>query len=864
MKEEYRVYNRAEVTIISGDEKYTISKVNTKAFPGKSCECHVESITINSPAVSSGNSANIGATGSVNIIDYSDAVFKFLANHLKKFLAKDSSNDSLFNFNSVDKSKISGKTSKELLPKIVIDIWCYAGPNPYTVTGSITSWDMQFSGTTPSINLSFTGVPADVSPLSRTDENKEDYDLLYSVSDWGEDKTDHGLLQLFNLIAKLSKIGPVPKVMFHYYDKTISNIKEICNDYLYLNPTNFVKNVPKKYGNFFYDAVSYLFSITKTKQIGDDTTKSQITTNCVIDVDGSVTIFTPDVEVSATKSDENSTLDELIFVFNGKYPAYSTPDIKSVKDLHGLDKRKVILVDSFKFDTKFSLLALSKSLTENINGTSVNDNDGGSKTINTNGDSGGAAELSAANDKASEAITFSFDCYNVMAFEVNNLAGSVKVLVYNELGEIHPVSGSAIVRKCTYTLSGAVVKASVECTKVFNRAIVDKTSTNDGGPPPAADVKPKEPEETVEDVPVEEKPAKKEEDPTKSLLEYLRSEDKYPVPVNLDNTANLIGEGGVFREQVDNFIKKYGDKSGYHRRIDFEKDIKPMLDSHNFGLFSLLICVANCGVGPEKDSMFDDWIDAPIYEDSFKNVKGINKFFSSSIGKLPYDHKSGGLGIAHWDSGNLGDIYENVGFDEKDTEVVGKDIWSDLLLSKGTILRWEQITTDFDGKAPPMSRFKPVLSKGAKIGLFGRIVGDDRNKPHKYRAHWLNWANKILHYKDQSRGRIYQYYIFEMWIKKFWSPVIESLKTSSTKEGHTISLQDAARISRIANSDGSTKCNSCNAKKYPGLSGCNNATQVDTYLNKRPKRRARRIKQLAFCRRTADIIGYLYHEGKIH
>ena len=83
INEKYKHYNLAEVTLISGENRYIISNINKNPKPGDNCESHLESITINSPKVSSGNSTNTGATGSITVIDYRDAVFRFLTIHLK-------------------------------------------------------------------------------------------------------------------------------------------------------------------------------------------------------------------------------------------------------------------------------------------------------------------------------------------------------------------------------------------------------------------------------------------------------------------------------------------------------------------------------------------------------------------------------------------------------------------------------------------------------------------------------------------------------------------------------------------------------------------------------------------------------------
>ena len=872
INEKYKHYNLAEVTLISGENRYIISNINKNPKPGDNCESHLESITINSPKVSSGNSTNTGATGSITVIDYRDAVFRFLTRHLKSFLSNGDSDSELFNLDSVDKSKIEGKSSSELTPTVTIKIYCYSSKEAcFFIQGKILSWSMMFSGVTPSINLSWSVIAPDISPVKRTEENKGAYAWIYSTTYFPNLNGDPISSPFRNIWLQSSALANsneytsnVKVIAYIDGEKSVSDKppyvirafeSERLDDLIFTPTGGFTipQSVPNKYNNIFYNIMCYVFSLAKTIQ-----EEKQIYP--YVDKNGDIVLTTQDPKSTSMPDDDTLSSDNLLFVFNGSHPAYS--NITDSK----FGNRYVIPMTSFKFDTKFELLALSKNIMESINGTTVTTSDGTSKTTNANADTTKASESSLANDKASEAVTFTFECYNVMSFDVNNLTSPIKVRIFNELGKSHPVSGSAMVRSCTYELSGAVVKATVECTKVFNKVLVDGGKNEDGGPPPAADVKPKEEtdidtgENPEEEKPVKEKPAEEATEEVTSLLEYIRSEDKYPVPISLDNTYNLLGENGVFREQVKSYLDKYGKKVKTERRVDLE-DYKQMLNKGNFGLFALLIGVANCGVGPELSSTFDDWIDIAKHISSFESP-GYHKFFASTSGKLPYDAAIGGLGIAHWDIGGFDSIYKDVGFDEADVNALSIAEWSDLLLSSGKIKEWSPITTDFDGHTPPMNRWRPVFSKGYILRKHPSIVGCEC-KPHRHKKVWVNWANKILGYKHEIRGRIYQYYIFELWIKKCWKPAVDGLSSATAKEGHTISMQDAVRIARIANSDGNAKCNSYSNAKYPGLSGCNNATQVDTYINKYRKRYKRRINQMAFCRRAGDVLGYLYNSGEL-
>ena len=155
-----------------------------------------------------------------------------------------------------------------------------------------------------------------------------------------------------------------------------------------------------------------------------------------------------DPEKTASNDKDNNAT-ELIFVQNGKFPAYSRWTIKDITYC-------VIPMTSFSFNTEFKKLALQSKILTNPNGSTTEQ---GGVTTQTNA-------------SAADAITVKFDCENVMSFNRNDIMSQIKFIVFNENGLEHPVSGTAMVRSCTYTLKGGVVHASVECTEVFGYIIV--------------------------------------------------------------------------------------------------------------------------------------------------------------------------------------------------------------------------------------------------------------------------------------------------------------------------------------------------------------------------------------------------------
>lgn len=293
---------------------------------------------------------------------------------------------------------------------------------------------------------------------------------------------------------------------------------------------------------------------------------------------------------------------------------------------------------------------------------------------------------------------------------------------------------------------------------------------------------------------------------------YLCSEDSLPVDLVLDKTKDCF-DSGIFNNQVNKFIKEYGSLSGKSRLLDYSF-IKEIIDAGNFGLLTLIIAVANYGI----KNVPNTWdLDAVSLHHNYK------PFCASSEGKKPYDYKSGGLGIAHWDSGNLDDIYTTVGFPLS----VDKSHFEGLLCTEGSITKWKTIT--FNG----INRVAPVFSKDATMRLFDNGLKQDTK--------WKEWAHDILYYTDDNGEPVYQHYLFRLWIEKFWFRTIDVLKSKESTNEHKICLQDAVRISRAGSSMTSLISKSCGKtvkEQYELYKG-----DADRY-----------VRQKAFCKRCADII----------
>jgi hypothetical protein len=113
------------------------------------------------------------------------------------------------------------------------------------------------------------------------------------------------------------------------------------------------------------------------------------------------------------------------------------------------------------------------SININPNYTTVNRQGAGSVTTNASAKVASSAIAANANKSSSGNIQISFECYNVMSFVVNNPEMKINFRIFTEFGEEHPITKVeknryATVQSVSYDLSGAVIKANVEATLVFN------------------------------------------------------------------------------------------------------------------------------------------------------------------------------------------------------------------------------------------------------------------------------------------------------------------------------------------------------------------------------------------------------------
>lgn len=829
LHQEYKEYNKVVVTINPGESnQYVLSNVNTKGKPSAACESHLQSLSIEPPAYDSGHPANVGAKGSITIVDYRDAVVNILINHFINYMSKVGVCPEGAPLASIDPSKIKPEDIdySKLLPTVRIEISCYIG-STVVYDGHILDWSTQFVGTTPSVSLNWSVIcPSNPAPSSDSSTNvsisdpKKYYEYVKSqysttkgpdeiIFQYADGRTLKGGSAFSKIKAPTSNggSGELPEPQAFTRNQIINALNYICQTCVCLGDDGIQRPIIGRLSN---DGKIFYF-IEKNPEI-----------------------YNPD-------NDDNVVSKNIMFIQNGKFPPYSIFKKDKVE-------YRVIPMTSFSFSTSFKQLALQFNITENLNGNKMTTGDGtstetGAKTAN-------AQMQSAAKDAGASAISVKFDCYNIMSFNQYNLNSMISYEVYNEFGDRHISSGKATVTKVTYDLSGAVIKASVEATQMFNTVVGDTLNIGDNQDIPST------PSGIDKSGSVILSPLPSTEDPNYDLIMALREEDEEPLPLSLDKTETVVDDPS-FEQQVTEFLNKYaveGPKGGGQRMIGLSY-IHKLMQSGNFGLLTLLLAVCNYGIKKDTDSEdlldYEDWFnDCDDIALKYDGFKGRKKWFASDIGKNPYDYKAGGLGIAHWDAENLQEIYETCGFNpntsdsaKSELEKLFLDIPTDtkeaVKYSTGKFLGWSSPTKRHITPSRYVERIIPQFKGNCYMRRFDNGL--------KQSDAWKQWAREILYYRgEDDQNRPYQAFLFKMWIEKYWIPTINALKNvTSPSNGHIVCLQDAVRIARAGNSKTSF---------ISKMAGKSVVEQYSIYYGNDD----RYVRQKAFCKRLADILTWRF------
>lgn len=762
---EYRDYNLVTVKIID----YIVSNINTKSKPEEIQNVELQSVSFHGPVLGgeSSNQESVSATGTITLVDYKHAIFNKLSGYIGQFMGDAGTAE-----------------QKNLCPKIEITISCYTGTKQYN--GNIIDWSMSYQGSVSTITINWSViVPSDAhqDPLpaayyktpgalikkAREKYNTENIDFIFHDGD-KEYKNDSigSKLQFPNesVYFDLSKVETTKNKLLDSYIFIIRNAITSNGNPLY-------GNIDEKNNNLFH-------------------------------------VYSKTPKDNAIKTENSKACSGLVFIQNGKFPAYSKKD-----------NRLVIPIVSYSTDFKSTQLALQGNIRGNFNGNFVSTGNANALTAGPVSETNNSTNSSVA---AQDPVTTKFECYNVMVFDTNNNESTIAIEVYDEYGTPVPAlsTNAAMVRSVNYEISGAVVKASVECCTHFNlnNAIVSDTqmggSSSDSDSDTISSSTSSYSSSSSSSSNMSMSPANASY--ITDYKSYLCSEDAVVTSLSNDRTVELVNNG-AFDELVNNLLNTYQSNK------TLEYSFITILKNNNcYGLIVLLLSVANYGIKNVPDDISNKIIDAACLLSDYKNK---SKFFASPTGKGPFDYKAGGLGIAHWDKENFKDIYENIGF-PSDLTSTQKEHFKNLLTTNNSITGWETFT--YKGQ----SRIKPVYTKDPTMRKFNDGLLKD--------SEWLQWAHDILYFRTTDGIYIYQNYLFRLWVKKFWKPTVDGLKKNHSTSSHKIGLQDAARIARAGNTATTLIEKSL---------GKNVAQQYEIYKGDKE----RYIRQKAFCRRCADLIG---------
>lgn len=756
---EYKDYNKVTVTFLG----YTVSNINTKgSLPGRSIDgVQLQSLSIKGTSLD--NPTEIGAGGTLTLLDYKHTLFNILSGNLDKVMQKDD--------------------SAKLFADINIEICCYSGKTTYNA--HLLKWSVSYNGSASVITIEWSVVaPNTVAPNPVNGQ----FSTPESLIDAGQ-KASSGNNMKFVYVENGTQ----------YENSAVSGHIKFGSS-VYYDPTKLVTS-----GNSLVDVYRAVAT--------NSTTSSGDPLYYTVEGDTFYT-YSSNPKNSTGASSTDKSCDGLVFVQNGKWPAYYKRS----------DGKVVIPIANFSADIDSSKMTLMGNMRGNFNGAQVVYNNQVSTQV-------GAAvkAIQAANtadgSNNNDPVTLKLECYNIMSFAVNNKEQPISVEVYDETGILIPAfSVNNMVRSVEYDLSGAVVKANIECTNIFN---LDETSST------YTDVATQSSDDSYSSDSMTSSDQSSQSSSESSsassntdgldFKKYLCSEDSKVTSLSKDRTEQLMNSG-EFDTDVDEFLRRYGSLTGASRYLDISF-VNSIISHGNYGLLTLLISVANYGIAGAPPN----WsLDAVNLDPDYKKKR---PFCASNTGKGPFDYTKGGLGIAHWDSGNLDDIYMAIGFDPSD---VASDLqrkhFQSLLVKDNSITGWKNITY----KGVP--RIAPIFSKKhPDIRLFDKGLKQD--------AAWLSWAKKVVYYRDINGHFTYQYYLFRLWVQKFWIPTVSNLRKKQSSSSHIIGLQDAARIARAGNSATGLINISC---------GKNVARQYEIYYNDKE----RYMRQKAFCRRCADIIGY--------
>lgn len=470
---QYMYYNDVTISLFGDDDKldpeYVISKINKHTIPPKDSGAHLVSLSITPPKVNnqtrndSGVRNNFGASGTVTVVDYKNSLFSRLVNHINQY----------------NKDK-----SISFTPKIKITVKCYTGIEVYK--GFIKDYKFSFNGGAPTISMDwdaiegFKGKSSAIQPfgvyynignffkMAKEVFCKDDKFFITPV--FVDDKRYVG----GDAIASSGKLRFIqdsneatPRPCADFDLRSLGDLSQenmLLNSYIWFTKNAVTNNEngdaqdqdadssdadEKKKKNERKSLIGYLSKENPKEYI--------------------IEVKKTDGSDESTKSESTEACSELVFVQNGKTAPYKR--IKINID-NSEQNRIVIPMTSISFETNLANINVQCDILNGFNADVEVTN--GEVSTAANGSKAKVVQSAqeSSDSKSNSSTEITFDCYNVMSFDLNNTATKVAFIVYDEYGEIHPISGTGFVQEVSYDLSGAVVKANVKVSKVLSSSDV--------------------------------------------------------------------------------------------------------------------------------------------------------------------------------------------------------------------------------------------------------------------------------------------------------------------------------------------------------------------------------------------------------
>ena len=427
---EFLHYNKLTVTIC---DNLIISNINTKGRPGADCGAYLTSLDINSAATEQSGTSTIGASGSISAIDYKHAVSNALIKHYNKY---------------------SANSGNPCAP-VKIELECFTGKK--TFEGFITDWKLSFTGSVPEISMTWTVVGTSMPPKAPLEPCMftKPGALIKYIQDTISDKDEK---YDFIFVDSSGK---------EYVNEDIDNALVFTGGYARLMPEHLNST-----GELLLDVYKFICQSCETKAVNPETGVGNpiSATKEIVDKVSAFRVgeTAPD-KTNPIKNEETNIFADLIFVFNSHLKPYT--------QCKELDNKYVIPLSSFSCDLDFKSMAQSASIKNTMNGSIVTGTANNGTSVDGNKTD---IQIKGNAESSSDAITMSFECYNVGHFVCNNLNAPIATRIYDEDGMLidYLSRNNLIVKSVKYNFSGPVVKASCECTAAFGASVTSTTTAN--------------------------------------------------------------------------------------------------------------------------------------------------------------------------------------------------------------------------------------------------------------------------------------------------------------------------------------------------------------------------------------------------